>query len=940
MKRIVPLQCLVAGILFSLQVQAQHGTVFLDNNGNGAKDAGEPGVQGIVVKSYLPNNTIKGSALSDSLGNYSLAPAAGTNQKVRIEFEIPSSKSYLRSAFKGNAYGSAVQFATGDAAGKNFAVVNPARYLKEGADPILVHSRFVFGNQVTGQFKDSTVLFGLRNSWGRSSAPSGDPALWNTHAPYRLAVASEIGSVYGVVYSRKRQRIYTSAFFRQFSGFGPGGPAAIYQIPVNIITGNRSAAPSVLVNVASLSGQSMPADPHGTDIPTDWSSPFNSDARMRMVGAYGLGDMEISDDETKLYVVNLHNREVVAVNPDNGSLIRRWSIPVSGLNNSLGAVNSNDVRPFGLGYKDGKLYVGAVCTGQSTQTADGTAAGATGNRDALHAYVWSLDESTNTFTLVLDYKIRGKSAYWQTWQDSWANGIRLLDPSSSVINKPQPLLSDIDFYGNDMIVGLRNRTNDQWGVNIYDPVVGFDTYTEKHGDIMGARYIHNTGNYTIEENGAVGSRVAAGTPGVPFASLNEFYRGDGSVNSSYGYEMATGSFVQTGSSNLVSLQNYPSFSLEVWPGGDQAGVVWMNNENGSAVKGYTTYNGDLFSVPAGKTNGLGGIECLAEVATIEVGNRVWQDDDADGIQDAGENGIAGVTLELYDAAGVTLLGTTVTDADGNYSFDADNVSAGIKPNTNYIIRIGAAQYSISGIGVLSNMAPTLSNVLCAGLSDATDNDAVDAGGKLQIAFTTGDYGDNNHDLDFGLKNIPVMSVAAVTSFDASRNGDKAELSWNTSREENMAWYEVQRAVKNGNWQTIGMVAAAGNTGAASSYQFTDVQPDKTTTNFYRLKQIGNDAEVKYSITRSVTFQQAGTISLYPNPSKGVVNINMPPAAQGKAAAVKLYSLQGQLVLQYRVKQAGYTETIQAGNLPQGVYKLMVSSDEGAALYQASLQVLK
>jgi protocatechuate 3,4-dioxygenase beta subunit len=51
-----------------------------------------------------------------------------------------------------------------------------------------------------------------------------------------------------------------------------------------------------------------------------------------------------------------------------------------------------------------------------------------------------------------------------------------------------------------------------------------------------------------------------------------------------------------------------------------------------------------------------------------VGDYVWNDADADGIQDAGETGLEGVTVNLYQADG-TLLGTTQTDTAGLYLFD-------------------------------------------------------------------------------------------------------------------------------------------------------------------------------------------------------------------------------------------------------------------------------
>ena len=57
--------------------------------------------------------------------------------------------------------------------------------------------------------------------------------------------------------------------------------------------------------------------------------------------------------------------------------------------------------------------------------------------------------------------------------------------------------------------------------------------------------------------------------------------------------------------------------------------------------------------------GPGGMACI--------GDLVWSDLNANGVQDAGEPGIPGVTVELRDSAGATLE-STVTDAAGNYTF--------------------------------------------------------------------------------------------------------------------------------------------------------------------------------------------------------------------------------------------------------------------------------
>jgi uncharacterized repeat protein (TIGR01451 family) len=58
-----------------------------------------------------------------------------------------------------------------------------------------------------------------------------------------------------------------------------------------------------------------------------------------------------------------------------------------------------------------------------------------------------------------------------------------------------------------------------------------------------------------------------------------------------------------------------------------------------------------------------------------IGNRVWLDEDGDGVQDAGEAGIPNLKVELYDATGTTLIATTTTDAEGGYLFG--DVPAGV-----------------------------------------------------------------------------------------------------------------------------------------------------------------------------------------------------------------------------------------------------------------------
>jgi len=67
----------------------------------------------------------------------------------------------------------------------------------------------------------------------------------------------------------------------------------------------------------------------------------------------------------------------------------------------------------------------------------------------------------------------------------------------------------------------------------------------------------------------------------------------------------------------------------------------------------------------------------AGVITTGIGDYVWDDTNQDGIQDTGETGVPGVTVNLRSQANGTIVQTTTTDAYGVYFF------AGVTPPGNY-----------------------------------------------------------------------------------------------------------------------------------------------------------------------------------------------------------------------------------------------------------------
>jgi uncharacterized repeat protein (TIGR01451 family) len=109
-----------------------------------------------------------------------------------------------------------------------------------------------------------------------------------------------------------------------------------------------------------------------------------------------------------------------------------------------------------------------------------------------------------------------------------------------------------------------------------------------------------------------------------------------------------------------------------------------------------------------------------------IGDFVWVDTNGNGIQDAGEVGLAGVTVYLYDSAD-NLIATTTTDASGNYIF------TGLTPGDYYVEFVGPAGYSFtqqdqgaddsldSDANISTGLTPTFS------LAGGEANTTIDAG---------------------------------------------------------------------------------------------------------------------------------------------------------------------------------------------------------------------
>ncbi|MBE2206912.1 MAG: hypothetical protein IAE84_04970, partial [Saprospiraceae bacterium] len=706
------------------------GMIFQDFNANGTRQNTtaffEPGQSGVVVNAYnavgapLTVTYTGGGSATNSTGEYSVPSA--TPGQVRLEFIMPDAYTF---ASRGNNGGTTVMFPTGST--QNLAVNYPKRFCQNS--PNLVTPCFVNGRPpISANFDDVIVRFPY-------SASGTTNAVNNTY----LAQAAEIGATWGMAYDRTSQYIYTSAFLKRHVGLrdndadGKEDIGAIYRM-----TPSGSAA--FWLDIAALGadvGLSVMPTIAARGLPNNNIAESNDAAAFPLVGKVGLGDIDISDDGKQLFVVSLYDKKVYTIDIATQTLVGSGiAVP--------NPCTGGEIRPFGLSYHKGKLYVGTICDAITSQ--------ATAN---LNATVYRLDGVT--FTSVLSFPLNypkgaafndGSSRFgtqWNPWRDVFYPMAGFYFSGQNNPCLPQPMLVNIEFDVNDdMIMLFNDRMGHQtgtlnWGTNPADNANYYSGVAA--GDLLRASW--NGSSYTLESNGMVGGLTGMSNNQGPGGG--EFYWGDQSLNGgSFFYHednIGGGGTILAGTRNFAVHVADP---IVAW----SAGPFWLNNTNGQNDRSYQifgeTYNVLLF----GKANGLGDLELMCDNAPIEIGNRVWTDTDNDGVQDPGEAGIGGIEVQLWKETtpgNFTQVATVTTDGNGNYYFSSASGASttgitydpDLQPDMNYQLRFPLTSGALNLSSKL-NMGGADPN------ADARDTDASVAG---VISFSTRSAGENDHTFD-------------------------------------------------------------------------------------------------------------------------------------------------------------------------------------------------
>jgi trimeric autotransporter adhesin len=466
----------------------------------------------------------------------------------------------------------------------------------------------------------------------------------------------------------------------------------------------------------------------------------------------------------------------------------------------------------------------------------------------------------------------------------------------------------------------------------------------------GGRYYYYNHSYT--------------STGVPLANIQ-----DGSFNgSAVHYNKSLGGIaLMAGYDELIQTtlspegRTFSSGVIRVSNTGKAAGTNAGNmTDQQELVPGTAVASPGTGSDPSsfGKANGLGNIEILQDAMTIEIGNRIWNDANNNGVQDAGENGLGNVTVVLRSPGVDGVFGTgddqtwsvitsTVAGSEGTYYFDNtivdDNrktvlgytglpANSGILNGQVYRIEIDPLQTALTGF------IPT---VMDAG-GDYIDNDGSGANlpGVGYRIFANVNTTNNNYDFDFGFK----FALLPVSKLDltATCSGNTVQLKWETLDEHNTRQFFIEKSTgSQTTFTATASQAAAGNTNGSRVYtEQDDITVAAEATLYYRIKLVNNDGTFKYSNIAIIKQNKPSDVLVWPLPFNKTLNLLVGVASK-QQATVQLVNAAGNRVYsapQQLVKGQNHILITTPHELPAGMYLLRVNGEAGAVI--ASEKVIR
>ena len=160
-------------------------------------------------------------------------------------------------------------------------------------------------------------------------------------------------------------------------------------------------------------------------------------------------------------------------------------------------------------------------------------------------------------------------------------------------------------------------------------------------------------------------------------------------------------------------------------------------------------------------------------------------------------------------------------------------------------------------------------------------------------------------------------------WDATFESDMTRLTWSTESEVNNDFFAVQHSIDGLVWETFDIVLGKGNSNQVNSYSSIHNSP-KDGINYYRLMQVDKDGNFTFSTILSVNSKNIHTLTVYPNPTKGIVNVSKGDSDFEKVFLTDLIGT----VMEIPYTDNQHEVTIDCSKIENGLYTLTVISVKG------------
>lgn len=296
-----------------------------------------------------------------------------------------------------------------------------------------------------------------------------------------------------------------------------------------------------------------------------------------------------------------------------------------------------------------------------------------------------------------------------------------------------------------------------------------------------------------------------------------------------------------------------------------------------------------------------------------LGDFVWFDENANGIQDGNEKGLAGVTVTVYN--GSIHMQCAVTDQNGYYTF----------PN------LQAGNYNIEYATLPSGRIFTAPNI---GSDDSSDCDIVSTimSGPFAYSGKTAPYnllpGMYNSGIDAGLKLLFPLPLHALTA-EASLTGSTTHVSWITLDEKSLLDFDVQRSLDAISFDNVEKVKARGTTIGYYKYVINDEIDNLMSEPVIYYRIVANDIDGNKSYSNIVSVhpdKDDENVMVYPSPFSNMITINYPSIHKSRVT-ITLRDVHAKLISSRNVKVEPGINLIQLNDLSalsKGTYMIQIS----------------